>query len=72
MIGENLNLEQIIKLTDRYEIVKPGSQTNLIQKNSGFVTFTNIILTTAAILLVSAVGWLAFLYLIPILKLIPG
>lgn len=72
IVGETLNLEKIIKLTNSYEIVKPGSQTNVIQKIAGFVTFTNIILTAAAILLVSAVGWLASLYLIPILMLIPG
>lgn len=35
------------------------------------MTFTNIILTAAAILLVLAVGSLAALYLIPILMLIP-
>ncbi len=72
IVGEKLSLEQIIKLTDRYEIVTPGSQTSIIQKIAGFVTFTNIILTAAAVLLVIAVGWLASLYLIPILRLIPG
>ncbi|MDJ0520397.1 MAG: hypothetical protein QNJ74_30470 [Trichodesmium sp. MO_231.B1] len=72
IVGEKLSLEEIIQLTNNYEIVTPGSQTNIIQKVAGFVTFTNIILTAAAILLVSAVGWLASLYLIPILTLIPG
>lgn len=72
IVGEKLSLEQIIKLTNSYEIVKPGSETNIIQKIAGFVTFTNIILTAAAILLVLAVASLASLYLIPILRLIPA
>ncbi|MGD1807963.1 hypothetical protein ACP6PL_21365 [Dapis sp. BLCC M126] len=71
IVGEKLNLEQIIRLTNNYEIVTPGSQTNIIQKIAGFVTFTNIILTAAAILLVLALASLASLYLIPILTLIP-
>ncbi|MGD1701092.1 hypothetical protein [Dapis sp. BLCC M229] len=71
IVGEKLSLEQIIQLTNNYEIVTPGSQTNIIQKIAGFVTFTNIILTSAAILLVLAVASLASLYLIPILMLIP-
>ncbi|MGK7921365.1 MAG: hypothetical protein AB4080_15290 [Trichodesmium sp.] len=59
-------------MSNNYEIVTPGRQTNIVQKNAGFVTFTNIILTIASVLLVLAVGWLASLYLIPILRLIPG
>ncbi|MEM1171928.1 MAG: hypothetical protein AAGJ08_23310 [Cyanobacteria bacterium P01_H01_bin.35] len=72
IVGEKLSLENIIQLTNNYEIVTPGSQINIIQKVAGFVTFTNIILTAAAILLVLAVASLASLYLIPILTLIPG
>ncbi|MGD1713890.1 hypothetical protein [Dapis sp. BLCC M172] len=71
IVGEKLSLEEIIQLTNNYEIVTPGSQTNIIQKVAGFVTFTNIILTAAAILLVFAVASLASLYLIPILRLMP-
>ncbi|OZH52036.1 hypothetical protein AFK68_26905 [Hydrocoleum sp. CS-953] len=71
IVGEKLSLEEIIQLTNNYEIVTPGSQINIIQKVAGFVTFTNIILTAAAILLVLAVASLASLYLIPILRLMP-
>ncbi|NEN90098.1 MAG: hypothetical protein F6K48_14735 [Okeania sp. SIO3H1] len=71
IVGEKLTLEQIIQLTNNY-IVTLESQRNIIQKIAGFVTFTNIILTAAAILLVFALTSLATLYLIPILKLIPS
>ena len=71
IVGEKLSLEEIIQLTNNYEIVTPGSQRNIIQRIAGFVTLTNITLTVAAILLVLAVGWLGTLYLAPIVKLIP-
>lgn len=48
----------------------PASQSGW-QRLQGFLTFANIVLFTASILLVVAVGWLCHLYLVPLLRQIP-
>ncbi|MGK7875503.1 MAG: hypothetical protein AB4426_20040 [Xenococcaceae cyanobacterium] len=71
VLGERVDLEQLVILTDSYEISKPGEQPG-VRNISGFFTFVNIVWTLAAILLAIALAWLTWLYLIPILKLIPA
>ncbi len=72
VIGEPLELDQLLALLDRFDSRQLDETQGMLQRISGFFTFINIIWTISSILLVIAVGWLIRLYIVPILKQIPA
>ncbi|MEM9538460.1 MAG: hypothetical protein AAGA60_03000 [Cyanobacteria bacterium P01_E01_bin.42] len=77
-IVKDLEARQILKPAiakqqrNYYQIQPDRSATKLLQRVRGVFTLSNVIWIFSSILLVSSLGWLAQLYLLPLLRAIPA
>ena len=60
---DSLTRDELTSLTGKVELSTPG----VFSRIGSYITLVNIIMVTAAILLAIAIGWLAFLYVVPFL-----
>lgn len=72
IVGGSMSAPEFISAVEKFERERLRAEPGLMLKIKGFFTFVNVIWLIAIILLITAVGWLIALYVVPVIKEIPA